>query len=204
MGEGGAQLRGLSRAWEAGSPSPGLCLDLLGQSGQVCDLGPCFLAFRPATCFRDNGIAGTLGSPLQGGREAGTGTQGRNQAPDRRLETAQTWRPWAVRTCVWYCEDMSTPVHAQAASAQPQTPGCAARRNEVSLGESALDSHTRPGGLISSTKLGLPRAGIFHGPSLAGWEGEQMMGEKVLLPLWPLCEPGFCLYPPPTHHPLQD
>lgn len=97
-----------------------------------------------------------LGPPLQGGREGGTGAQGRNQTPDRHLETAQTWRPWAVRTCVWYCEDMSTPVHARAASAQPQTPGCAARRNEVSLGESALDSHTRPGGLISSTKLGLP------------------------------------------------
>lgn len=71
MGEGGAQLRGLSRAWEAGSPSPGLCLDLLGQSGQVCDLGPYFLAFHPATCFRDNGIAGTLGSPSPGWEGSG-------------------------------------------------------------------------------------------------------------------------------------
>ena len=86
-----------------------------------------------------------------------------------------------VRTCVWCCEDMSTstPTRARAASTQPQTPGCAARRNEVSLGESALDSHTRPGGLISSTRLGLPQTGIFHGPSLAGWEGKQVMGEKV-------------------------
>lgn len=142
-----------------------------------------------------------LGSPPpQGGREGGAGTQGRNQALDRRLETAQTWRTWVVRTCVWCCEDMSasTPTCTRAASAQLQTPGCAARRNEVSLGESTLDSHTRPGGLISSTRLGLPQTGIFHGPSLAGWEGEQVMGEKVLLPLWPLCEPRFSLHRP-TH-----
>ena len=60
-----------------------------------------------------------------------------------------------VRTCVWYCEDMSTPIHTRAASAQPQTPGCAARRNEVSLRESALDSHTRPLPFISLAHVGL-------------------------------------------------
>ena len=66
IGKGGAQLWGLSRAWKQAPPSPGLCLDLLGQSGQVCDLGLCFLAFCPVTRFRDNGIAGTLGSPSPG------------------------------------------------------------------------------------------------------------------------------------------
>ena len=45
-----------------------------------------------------------LGPPLQGGREAGTGTRGRNQAPDRRLETAQTWR------CPWDSPDKNTGV----------------------------------------------------------------------------------------------
>lgn len=76
-----------------------------------------------------------------------------------------------MRTCVWCCEDTSTPTHTQAASTQPQTPGCVARRNEVSPGESALDSHTGPGGLISSTRLGLLLTGIFHGLGLAGWGG---------------------------------
>lgn len=68
--------------------------------------------------------------------------------------------------------DAHAHAQAQAASAGPQTPGYVARRDEVSLGESALGSHTRPGGLISSTRLGLHWAGIFHGPSLlAGWGG---------------------------------
>lgn len=68
--------------------------------------------------------------------------------------------------------DAQAHTQAQAASAGPQTPGYVARRDEVSLGESALGSHTRPGGLISSTRLGLHWAGIFHGPSLReGGEG---------------------------------
>lgn len=40
---------------------------------------------------------------------------------------------WAAVTCVWCWEAASTPTLAQAASAQPQTPGCAASRDEVSL-----------------------------------------------------------------------
>lgn len=53
---------------------------LLGQSGQVCDLGLCFLAFCPVTRFRDNGIAGTLGSPSPGWE--GTGYRRPGKKPD--------------------------------------------------------------------------------------------------------------------------
>lgn len=53
----------------------------------------------------------------------------------------------------------------QAASALLQTPGCVARRNEVSLGESALDSHTRLGGLGSRKDLDFSEQGFSMVPA---------------------------------------
>lgn len=97
--------------------------------------------------------------------------------------------------------------HTWAASTQPQTPGCVARRNEVSPRESALDSHTGPGGLISSTRLGPLLTGIFHGLGLAGWEGEINDGGRKYCSFSGLSVgPKLACTPmlPPTSHPIPS
>lgn len=137
---------------------PGLGSRICSEPGKVCD--PLWASVSSSSLELNISKLETMAlrrpwtPPPRVGRK-------RVQAPEEetRLQT-DVWKlpkhegMWAVPTCVWCCEDMSTPTHTQAASARPQTLGCVARRNEVSLGESALDSHTRPGGLISSTRLG--------------------------------------------------
>lgn len=142
--------------------------------GHVNSLGLCTASFTFVTCprVRDKGTAEVLGSPAPSMRR-------KRRLQRQRLSSGQTLGSHTHKGGCGRCShvfgvvrtDAHAHTQAQTASTGPQTPGYVARRDEVSFGESALGSHTRPGGLISSTRLGLHWAGIFHGSSLAGWGG---------------------------------
>lgn len=126
---------GLGSRWPPSRP----LMDLwTARESMLPSLSLCFLVFSPVTHFRVR----YSWIPLPRVR----GTPGRNWALDRHLETTQIeGGGWCAH--VFSVVRTHPHPHTQAASAGPQPPGCVARRNEVSFGESAPDSHTKPGGL---------------------------------------------------------
>lgn len=143
-GKGGLAMgEGTHPAWEAGGHPPGLCTDLWrAKKSMLPSLKLCFLVFSPVICFRVQCPWAAL--PRVGGKGS--------RHPRKKRFWIGSWKPLRHGGTGW-CAHVFSVVrihprpHTQAARAQPQTPGCVARRNEVSFGESALDSHTKPGGL---------------------------------------------------------
>lgn len=132
--------------------------------------------FTFVTCsrVRDKGTAEALGSSAPSMRR-------KRRLLRQRLSSGQTLGRHTHKGGRGRCShvfgvvrtDAHAHTQAQAASAGPQTPGYVARRDEVSLRESALGSHTRPGGADLKYKARTSLAWDFpwFWPSRVGREG---------------------------------